>query len=169
MQPEKRSPNFPLNLLGAKARVHYQPYGVVGIISPWNFPVNLSIGPLVDAFAAGNAAMIKLSEFVPRTSQLVENLIKENFSESEVVVINGAMQTSIDFTKLPFDHLIYTGSTDIAKKVSTTKYIKSTSYFFTKKSNSVLILLTDFFLWKILFTSLLYITLFEGELQNVQV
>lgn len=118
MQPEKRSPNFPLNLLGAKARVHYQPYGVVGIISPWNFPVNLSIGPLVDAFAAGNAAMIKLSEFVPRTSQLVENLIKENFSESEVVVINGAMQTSIDFTKLPFDHLIYTGSTDIAKKVS---------------------------------------------------
>ena len=57
MSPEKRSPNFPLNLLGAKARVHYQPYGVVGIISPWNFPVNLSIGPLVDAFSAGNAAV----------------------------------------------------------------------------------------------------------------
>ena len=113
--PEKSSANFPLNLLGAKAKVHYQPYGVVGIISPWNFPVNLSIGPLVDAFSAGNAGMIKLSEFVPSTSRLLEQLICEKFDESEVVVINGGMQTSIDFTKLPFDHLIYTGSTDIAR------------------------------------------------------
>ena len=118
MSPEKRSPNFPLNLLGAKAKVHYQPYGVVGIISPWNFPVNLSIGPLVDAFSAGNAGMIKLSEFVPSTSRLLEQLICEKFDETEVAVINGGMQTSIDFTRLPFDHLIYTGSTDIARKVS---------------------------------------------------
>ena len=108
MSPEKRSPNFPLNLLGAKAKVHYQPYGVVGIISPWNFPVNLSIGPLVDAFSAGNAGMIKLSEFVPSTSRLLEQLICEKFDETEVAVINGGMQTSIDFTRLPFDHLIYT-------------------------------------------------------------
>ena len=62
--------------------------------------------------------MIKLSEFVPSTSRLLEQLICEKFDESEVVVINGGMQTSIDFTKLPFDHLIYTGSTDIARKVS---------------------------------------------------
>ena len=118
IKPSKKSPNFPLNLIGAKASVEYQPFGVVGIISPWNFPVNLSIGPLVDIFAAGNGAMIKLSEFVPNTSELLAELISNKFSVDEVIVVNGNMQTSVDFTKLEFDHLIYTGSSDIAKKVS---------------------------------------------------
>ena len=72
MKPEKRKPNFPLGLLGAKAFIHNQPFGVVGIISPWNFPLNLSLGPLVEVFAAGNNAMMKLSEFVPET-ELTKN------------------------------------------------------------------------------------------------
>ena len=118
IKPSKKSANFPLNLIGAKASIQYQPFGVVGIISPWNFPVNLSIGPLVDIFAAGNGAMIKLSEFVPNTSKLIAELISKKFTEEEVIVVNGNMQTSVDFTKLAFDHLIYTGSSDIAKKVS---------------------------------------------------
>ena len=116
MKPEKRKPNFPLGLLGAKAFIHNQPYGVVGIISPWNFPLNLSLGPLVEVFAAGNNSMMKLSEFVPETSDLTEKLVKQYFKDDEVVVINGGPQTSQSFAGLAFDHLLFTGSTHIAKK-----------------------------------------------------
>lgn len=118
MKPEKRKPNFPLGLLGSKAFVQFQPYGVVGIISPWNFPLNLSIAPLVEIFAAGNNAMMKLSEFVPATSELTERLFKEYFSPEEAVVINGGPKTSQEFSSLPFDHLLFTGSTNVARKVS---------------------------------------------------
>ena len=118
MKPEKRKPNFPLGLLGAKAFIHNQPYGVVGIISPWNFPLNLSLGPLVEVFAAGNNAMMKLSEFVPETSDLTEKLVKQYFNDDEVVVINGGPQTSQSFAGLAFDHLLFTGSTHIAKKIA---------------------------------------------------
>ena len=75
MKPEKRKARFPLNLLGSSAYVQHQPYGVIGIIAPWNFPISLSLGPLVEVFAAGNNAMIKLSEFVPETSKLVEDCL----------------------------------------------------------------------------------------------
>ena len=118
MKPEKRKPNFPLGLLGAKSFVQFQPYGVIGIISPWNFPLNLSIAPLIEVFAAGNNAMMKLSEFVPATSELSEKLINKYFSEKEVVVINGGPKTSQDFAGLPFDHLLFTGSTNVAKEVA---------------------------------------------------
>ena len=118
IKPEKRKPNFPLGLLGSKAYVQFQPYGVVGIISPWNFPLTLSIAPLIEIFAAGNNAMMKLSEFVPATSDLTEKLINKYFNENEVVVINGGPQTSQLFAGLPFDHLLFTGSTNVAKKVA---------------------------------------------------
>ena len=115
---DNRKPNFPLGLLGSKAYVQFQPYGVVGIISPWNFPLTLSIAPLIEIFAAGNNAMIKLSEFVPATSELTEKLINKYFTEKEVVIINGGPQTSQSFAGLPFDHLLFTGSTNVAKKVA---------------------------------------------------
>ena len=118
MKPEKRKPNFPLGLLGAKAYIQFQPYGVVGIISPWNFPLILSIAPLVEVLAAGNNAMMKLSEFVPATSELTEKLISKYFNEKEVVVINGGPKTSQEFSSLPFDHLLFTGSTAVARKVA---------------------------------------------------
>jgi len=117
-KPDKRKPNFPLGLLGSKASVQFQPYGVVGVISPWNFPLTLSLAPLIEIFAAGNNAMMKLSEFVPATSELTEELVKKFFTEEEVVVINGGPKTSSDFATLPFDHLLFTGSTNVARKVS---------------------------------------------------
>ena len=118
LKQDNRKPNFPLGLLGSKAYVQFQPYGVVGIISPWNFPLTLSIAPLIEIFAAGNNAMIKLSEFVPATSELTEKLINKYFTEKEVVIINGGPQTSQSFAGLPFDHLLFTGSTNVAKKVA---------------------------------------------------
>ncbi|MGI9325891.1 MAG: coniferyl aldehyde dehydrogenase [Pseudomonadales bacterium] len=118
MKPEKRKAGpFPLNLLGAKARVEFQPLGVVGVISPWNFPVNLAFSPLAGIFAAGNRCMIKPSEFTPATSEAMAELIAQTFDPAELVVVTGGPQTGADFTKLPFDHLLFTGATSIAKHV----------------------------------------------------
>ncbi len=117
-KPEKRKVGpFPLNLLGAKARVEYQPLGVVGVISPWNFPVNLTFTPLAGILAAGNRCMIKPSEYTPATSQAMAEGIAEEFSEEEIAVIVGGPQTGADFSGLAFDHLLFTGATGIAKHV----------------------------------------------------
>lgn len=117
-KPEKRKAGpFPLNLLGAKARVEYQPLGVVGVISPWNFPVNLTFSPLAGILAAGNRCMIKPSEYTPATSEAMRAGIVEEFDEEEIAVITGGPQTGGDFSGLPFDHLLFTGATGIAKHV----------------------------------------------------
>ncbi|QLC21839.1 coniferyl aldehyde dehydrogenase [Parasphingopyxis sp. CP4] len=117
MRPEKRSPRFPLGVFGAKARIEYQPLGVVGIIAPWNFPVQLTFSPLADALAAGNRVMIKMSEFTPVTSALVEKLIGESFSPEEIAVFNGGPEVGQAFSGLPFDHLLFTGATSIGKHI----------------------------------------------------
>ncbi len=117
MKPEKRSVQFPLGLLGAKARVEYQPKGVVGIISPWNFPVNLTFAPLAGVLAAGNRAMIKPSEYTPATSALMKELIAEAFDELEVAVVTGGPELGKAFSELPFDHLVFTGGTAIGRHV----------------------------------------------------
>ena len=118
MKSEKRKVGpFPLNLLGAKARIDYQPLGVVGVISPWNFPVNLTFTPLAGILAAGNRVMIKPSEFTPATSEVMAELIAEKFDELEIAVVNGGPQTGGDFSSLPFDHLLFTGATSVAKHV----------------------------------------------------
>ncbi|MGC6500406.1 MAG: coniferyl aldehyde dehydrogenase [Henriciella sp.] len=117
MRPEKRSVDFPLNLLGSRARVEYQPKGVIGIISPWNFPVNLTFAPLANVFAAGNRAMIKPSEFTEATSELMKTLIADYYSEEEVAVVTGGPEIGAAFSALAFDHLIFTGATSIAHHV----------------------------------------------------
>ena len=118
MKPEKRKAGpFPLNLLGAKARVEYQPLGVVGIISPWNFPVNLTFTPLAGVLAAGNRAMIKPSEFTPATSEVMAEIFPTAFDETEIAVVTGGPQTGADFSGLAFDHLLFTGATSIAHHV----------------------------------------------------
>ena len=118
MKPEKRKVGpFPLNLLGAKARVEYQPLGVVGVISPWNFPANLTFTPLGGILAAGNRVMIKPSEYTPATSEAMTAAIEEFFAPEEIAVINGGPQTGGDFSGLAFDHLLFTGATSIAKHV----------------------------------------------------
>ena len=117
MKPEKRKVQFPLNLLGAKARVEYQPLGVVGIISPWNFPVNLTWTPLAGVFAAGNRAIIKPSEFTPATSELMARMLRSAYDETEVAVVTGGPAVGEAFSRQPFDHLLFTGATSIAYHV----------------------------------------------------
>jgi len=118
MRPEKRKAGpFPLNLLGAKARVDYQPLGVVGIISPWNFPVNLTFTPLAGILAAGNRCMIKPSEYTPETSAVMAEIFPTVFDELEIAVVTGGPQTGADFSSLPFDHLLFTGATSVARHV----------------------------------------------------
>ena len=116
-KPEKRHVNFPLNLLGAKAEVRFEPKGVIGIVAPWNFPVGLTFGPLAQALAAGNRAMLKPSEFTERTSELMAELFPKYFGEDEVAVVLGGPQTGQDFCGLAFDHLLFTGATSIGKHV----------------------------------------------------
>ncbi|QFT78003.1 coniferyl aldehyde dehydrogenase [Erythrobacter sp. THAF29] len=114
---EKRPVQFPLGLLGAKAEVRYEPKGVIGILSPWNFPVNLAFSPLMQILAAGNRAMIKPSEFTERTSLLMAELVEEYFTPDEVAVITGGPEVAAAFSSLPFDHLVFTGSTPTGRKV----------------------------------------------------
>ena len=118
VKPEKRkvTPSI-LGLLGARLRLEYQPLGTVGVISPWNFPVTLTFGPLGSIFAAGNRAMIKPSEFTPKTSELMKKMFEEAFSEEEVAVFTGGPDLGEAFSSLPFDHLLFTGATSIAKHV----------------------------------------------------
>ncbi len=106
-----------LALLGAKAWVEYQPLGVVGVISPWNFPVNLTFTPLAGVLSAGNRCMIKPSEYTPATSFAMAAGFAEEFDEEEIAVITGGPQTGADFSGLAFDHLLFTGATSVAKHV----------------------------------------------------
>ena len=117
MRPEKRKAMFPLNLFGSRARVEFQPLGVIGCISPWNFPVQLTFGPLAGIFAAGNRTMIKPSEFTPETSALMARMFAEAYSEEEVAVFTGGPEVGSAFSTLPFDHLLFTGATSVAKHV----------------------------------------------------
>jgi len=117
MKAERRPLQFPLGLLGAKAEVQYQPKGVVGVIAPWNFPVNLAMGPLAGVFAAGNRAMVKTSEFTPRTAALFEEVVERYFKPSELVFVSGGPEVGRDFSSLPFDHLIFTGATPIGRHI----------------------------------------------------
>jgi coniferyl-aldehyde dehydrogenase len=117
MKPERRSLDFPLGLLGARAWVDYVPKGVVGIISPWNFPVYLTFGPLSGVLAAGNRAMIKPSEHTPATSALMAELVAASFDEEEAVVCDGGPEIGQAFSRLPLDHLLFTGGSAVGRLV----------------------------------------------------
>ncbi|QUM87031.1 MULTISPECIES: coniferyl aldehyde dehydrogenase [unclassified Moritella] len=115
MKPTRRSPG--LLLAPASVTVHYQPVGVVGIVVPWNFPINLAVMPLITSIAAGNRAMLKMSEFTPKTNQVLKQIITSVFDSKDVCIVEGEMALSAAFTKLPFDHLLFTGSTVVGKHV----------------------------------------------------
>jgi len=117
MRSEKRKVMFPLGIFGARGRIEYQPLGVVGCISPWNFPVQLTFSPLAGIFAAGNRTMIKPSEFTAQTSDLMKELFEKEFDIEEVAVFTGGPDVGGAFSRLPFDHLLFTGATSIAKHV----------------------------------------------------
>ncbi|ABF07044.1 coniferyl-aldehyde dehydrogenase [Cupriavidus metallidurans] len=100
-----------------RSRLMPQPLGVVGIVVPWNYPLYLTIGPLTGALAAGNRAMVKLSEYTPRFSALFAQLVQAAFAPDEVAVINGDAEVAAAFSTLPFDHLLFTGSTNVGHHV----------------------------------------------------
>jgi coniferyl-aldehyde dehydrogenase len=114
-KPRRRSTE--LLFLTNSAWVQYQPKGVVGIIGTWNFPLYLTIGPLVAALAAGNRAMIKTSEYSPRTTDLLRSLLAECFDEDEVAICGGAVEAAQAFTALPFNHIVFTGSPQVGRQV----------------------------------------------------
>ena len=122
MKSEKRKASIAgtgplLSLTGAKALINYQPKGVVGVISPWNFPVNLALAPLAGIIAAGNRVMLKPSELTPSSSDLMKKMINEYFEESEIAVFTGDPEVGAAFSALAFDHMLFTGGTEIAKHV----------------------------------------------------
>ncbi|MBV66745.1 MAG: aldehyde dehydrogenase family protein [Candidatus Marinimicrobia bacterium] len=116
-----------LSVITSKSSIEYYPKGTVLIISPWNFPFQLCIAPLLYSIAAGNTAIIKPSEMTPATSNLVYEMVNELFEEKEVCVIEGAVEESQQLLELPFNHIFFTGSTLIGKKVvqASSKYLSS--------------------------------------------
>ncbi|WP_309753356.1 coniferyl aldehyde dehydrogenase [Novosphingobium sp.] len=114
---EKRKAMFPLGLLGAKAEVVYQPKGVVGVIAPWNFPVGMVMVPMAGILAAGNRAMIKPSEFTERVAEVFAEVVPQYFAEEEMAVFTGGVEVGTAFSKLAFDHMIFTGATSVGKHI----------------------------------------------------
>ena len=106
-----------MGFLGSKSYIKYQPLGTIGVISPWNFPVNLVLAPLAGIFAAGNRTMIKPSELTPATSEVTKKMFEAYFDKSEAAVFTGDAEVGAAFSALPFDHLLFTGGTQIGKKV----------------------------------------------------
>ncbi|MEM5469947.1 coniferyl aldehyde dehydrogenase [Celeribacter marinus] len=108
----------PLQFRPATCEIRPQPLGVVGIIAPWNFPVYLAVAPVAAALAAGNRVMIKPSELSPRTSEALANMMYATFAPDVVSVITGGADVAATFSALPFDHLLFTGSTAIGRIVA---------------------------------------------------
>ncbi|WP_330924401.1 coniferyl aldehyde dehydrogenase [Candidatus Sororendozoicomonas aggregata] len=115
MKPRRR--HLAMQLQPASAKVVFQPLGVVGVVVPWNYPLQLSALPLVTALAAGNRVMIKMSEYTPKTSTLFAEVIARTFPDDLVTVINGDAEVGAAFTRLPFDHVLFTGSTEVGRHV----------------------------------------------------
>ncbi|EQB14942.1 coniferyl aldehyde dehydrogenase [Sphingobium lactosutens] len=114
MDTEVYSPPYP----GTAAHVAFQPKGVIGVVSPWNFPVQLAFGPVIGVLGAGNRAILKPSELTPVTSELMRQLVAGSFDELELAVVTGGPDIGAAFTALPFDHLVFTGGTAVARHVA---------------------------------------------------
>ena len=108
----------PIYLQPARAFLQRQPLGVIGVVSPWNYPVQLALGPIITALSAGNRVMLKPSELTPETSRLMAELIGKNFAADEVCVVEGDGALAAEFSRLPFDHLFFTGSTAVGRIVA---------------------------------------------------
>lgn len=115
MRPSRRRAG--LLLASTTARVYYQPKGVAGVIVPWNYPVALAVGPLTCALAAGNRVMLKMSESTPRTAEVIREMVASVFEEDHVDVILGEVEAGKAFARLPFDHLLFTGSTEVGRHI----------------------------------------------------
>merc|ERR1719273_866188 len=116
MKPVPAESEFPFGMFG-KGYSIYQPKGIVLVSTPWNYPMQLPLMGLADALAAGNRVIIKPSEFTPNTSELLKKMISENFNPDQVKVITGDYKVSAQLCSLPFDHILFTGSPNVGKKV----------------------------------------------------
>lgn len=116
MRPE-RVPS-PMVLFPAKSRIEREPLGVALIIAPWNFPLQLALGPWIGALAAGNCAILKPSELAPQSSRLIAELLGKSFPRELVAVATGGVETSQTLLRLPFDHVLFTGSPSVAREVA---------------------------------------------------
>jgi coniferyl-aldehyde dehydrogenase len=119
MRTRRQRIALPIGVPGARAQVSYQPLGVVGVISPWNFPITLTFGPLAGVLAAGNRCLIKPSELTPALSALMQQLVAGRFEPSEVAVVTGGAELAAEFSRMPFDHLLFTGSSAVGSRVMT--------------------------------------------------
>lgn len=130
----------PLVLFGGRSYVLYQPKGVVLIIAPWNYPVNLTLGPLVSAIAAGNTAILKPSENTPYTSAVMKQIIEETFDAREVALVEGGVETSQALLDLPFNHIFFTGAPEIGKIVmkAAAKHLASVTLELGGKSPTII-------------------------------
>ncbi|MEO6346762.1 MAG: aldehyde dehydrogenase family protein [Aquaticitalea sp.] len=130
----------PLALLGASSYIKYEPKGVCLIISPWNFPINLTFGPLVSAIAAGNTVILKPSEMTPNASKLMAKIVKELFTEDEVALVEGDVEVSEELLKLPFNHIFFTGSPQVGKIVmkSASEHLTSVTLELGGKSPTII-------------------------------
>ena len=135
----KQKVSTPISMLGSSSYIKYEPKGVVLIISPWNFPLNLTFGPLVSAIAAGNTVMVKPSENTPHISALMKKLIGELFDENEVAVLEGGIATSQALLALPFNHTFFTGAPHIGKVVmeAASKHLTSVTLELGGKSPTI--------------------------------
>ena len=115
MKPRRARTN--LWFLPGRSRVLIQPLGIVGIVVPWNYPIYLAIGPAASALAAGNRVLIKMSESAPATGELLARLVAARFAPEVLAVVNGGTQAARDFVSLPFDHILFTGSTPVGREV----------------------------------------------------
>ncbi|MCR9287604.1 aldehyde dehydrogenase family protein [Saprospiraceae bacterium] len=130
----------PLALMGSSSYIKYEPKGVVLIIAPWNFPLNLTFGPLVCAIAAGNTVMIKPSEQTPHISNLMAKMISEIFNENEIAMVQGGVPTSTALLNLPFNHIFFTGAPSIGKIVmaAAAKHLTSVTLELGGKSPTII-------------------------------
>ena len=116
MRPDPRDPGSPL-FGTATAHVQYQPKGVIGNIVPWNFPFDLSVGPMVEMLAAGNRVIVKPSEYTPACADLLAEMIAATFDPDLVTVAVGGLELARAFSSVPWDHLLYTGNPNVGRQV----------------------------------------------------
>jgi acyl-CoA reductase-like NAD-dependent aldehyde dehydrogenase len=114
MKPRGRG--VPFILLPGRAKIAFQPLGVVGVIAPWNYPLQLAFVPVAYALAAGNRVILKPSEYVPQTAALLQRLVAERFRPDVLHVVTGGAEVGEAFSHLPFDHLLFTGSTQVGRR-----------------------------------------------------
>ncbi len=136
----KQRVDTPMSMFGSSSYYIYEPKGVCLIISPWNFPFNLTFGPLVSAIAAGNSVIIKPSEMTPNSSALMAEIIRTVFEEKEVALIEGEVETSTQLLQLPFNHIFFTGSPHVGKIVmsAAAKHLASVTLELGGKSPTII-------------------------------